>query len=1061
MRPLPGAQVSVQGTALGTLTDAQGRFQIVNVPAGARTIRAQLIGHRVGSQEVLVPAGAAVQVSFTLEQTAVELEGVVVTALGIERQARAVGVATQQLTDEQLTRVEPNIINALSGKVSGVQITSAGPQGGSSRIVIRGANSVTGSNQPLFVVDGIPIDNSAPRLTGSGGYDYGNAAQDLNPENIESITVLKGPNAAALYGSRASNGAVIVTTKKGRAATGGQITAAQVLSFEEPLRLPNYQNVYGQGLQGRFEFFDGDGGGILDFYDESWGPPMDGRLVAQYNSPMDPANPQRRVATPFVPNPDNVRNFFERGVTSTSSASFATATETANLRLSLSRMGLQGMMPAQELERITLGLGGGLQVSDRLRAETSAQFVTAHGRQRPGIGYEASNPMQQFVWWGRQIDTRDLRDRYLERRPEGDPQAGMPYAWNYRYFVNPYYSQFENRNTDRRDRLIGQLALNYDLADWLTATVRSGTDIYQDDRRYTYAQDLWGQDGFDPRDSGAWSPIGPNGAFGEHGINFQETNSDVLLTASPQLDLPFSFNATVGATRRDWRRDQRILYVPDLTVPGIYSVTNAATPSDPWDFRSRRRMNSLLGMAELGYNNYLFLTFTGRNDWSSTLPEGNRSYFYPSVSGAMVFSDMIPALQGSPLEFGKLRASWTRVGADTEPYRLRPTFEPTAGFGGFPTFTVPNTMPNPDLRPEQTESWEIGTELGFLNGRVGLDLTWYTATTRDQIFQAPVSRATGFTGLFMNAGAVRNRGIETLLSVVPVQTRDFRWETTANFSRNRNTVVELAEGVEGLQLGQFWHVQVWAREGEPYGQMVGTRHLRTGDPETGQLVVDAFGRLQAGSQGVIGNYTPDWRGGLANALTYRNVSLNFLIDRQQGGNIFSVTQMFGQYAGVLSETVEGRCRRPTWATTGIGTLPNGSPAPALPECTTENAIVVPGVKVVSVVGADTTFAPNDIWVDAQSYHRGLYFAGREAFILDATYTKLRELTLGYQVPAQYAQRLRLSGLNVALVGRNLALWSRAEHIDPETAFDASNVQGFEFGQMPTPRSIGVHLNIRP
>jgi TonB-linked SusC/RagA family outer membrane protein len=1062
MRPLSGAQITVTGPTLGTYTNAQGRFTILNVPAGERVIRAQMISYAAQNLTLNVQAGAVTTADFSLSATAVELEGVVVTALGIERQQRAVGVATQQLSDQDLSRVEPNIVNALTGKVSGVHITNAGPQGGSSRIVIRGASSITGNNQPLFVIDGIPIDNSAPRLTGSGGFDFGNAAADIDPENIESITLLKGPNAAALYGSRASNGAVVITTKKGRGAVGGQITVSQVLSTETPLRLPNYQNVYGQGLQGRFEFWDGDGGDItgLDYFDESWGPPMDGRLVPQFHSPVDESG-TRRVPLPWVPNPNNVRNFFDRGLTSITSASFLTATETANLRLSLSRLGLEGMVPGHRQERITFGLGGGLQVTDRLRAETTAQYVTSEGRQRPGIGYETSNPMIQFVWWGRQIDTDNLRRNYQLRRPEGDPQAGMPYTWNYRYFPNPYYVQFENQNTDNRDRLIGSLALNYDLAPWLTATLRSGTDLYQDDRRYTYAQDLWGQDGFDPRDAGAWSPVGPNGAFGEWNINFQETNTDFLLSANPQLNLPVSLAATVGATRRDWRRNQRVVYVPDLTAPGIYSVTNARTPVDPWDYRAQRRMNSILGQAEVGYNDHLFLTFTGRNDWSSTLPEDNRSYFYPSVSAAWVFSDVVPALQNTPLEFGKLRASWTRVGADTEPYRLRATFQPTDGFGGFPTFTVPNTLPNLDLRPEQTTSYEVGTELGFFNGRVGLDLTWYTATTRDQIFQAPASRASGYTGLWMNAGSVRNQGIETLLSVVPVQTRDFRWEASANFARNRNTVVALAEGVEGIQLGNFWGVQIWAREGEPYGQIFGSRHLRTGDPVTGDLVVDAFGRLQEGPMDVLGNYTPDWRGGLANTLSYRNLSLNFLIDHQQGGNIFSVTQMFGQFAGVLPETLEGRCRRPAWGTTGTGYNEDGSPASPLPLCNEETGIVVPGVKVVEVVGNDTIFAPNDIWVDAQTYHRGLYFAGREEFILDATYTRLRELTLAFQMPANITNRLGLSGLNVALVGRNLALWSKAKHIDPETAFDASNAQGFEFGQLPTPRSIGIHLNVRP
>jgi TonB-linked SusC/RagA family outer membrane protein len=958
-------------------------------------------------------------------------------------------VAATAISGDQLTRVEPNIVNALAGRVSGVQITNAGPQGGSSRIVIRGASSITGNNQPLFIIDGVPIDNSAPALAGSGGFDFGNAAQDLNPDNIESITVLKGPNAAALYGSRAANGAIVVTTRSGRGAAGGQVTASQLTTFERPLKLPNYQNVYGQGLQGRFEFFDGDGGGVFDFYDESWGPPMDGRLIPQYTSPIDPAT-GRRVATPFTPQPNNIRDFFDPGRTSTTSASFATAGENSNMRLSLQRMGLSGIVPGHEMERINVGLAAGLQVVPNLRTETSLQLINSSGNQRPGIGYDTGNPMQQFIWWGRQIDVRDLRDRYLERRPEGDPQAGRPYAWNYRYFPNPYYVQFENRNEDERNRLMGHLSATYDINPWLSAMVRSGTDLYRDDRRFTYAPDQWGMRGVDVRAGGTSGAraVGPTGAFGEWGINFQETNHDFLLSANPELNLPFTLSASVGANRRDWERRNDLLWVPSLAVPNVYAVTNAASTPDNWTGISRRRQNSLLGTAEVGYNNYLFLTFTGRNDWSSTLPEENRSFFYPSVSGSLIFSDVLPTLrEQTPLDFGKLRASWTRVGADTDPYNLRTTFAAGDPFDGFPTFTVPNTLNNPNLRPERTTGWEVGTELGFVDGRVGLDLTYYNAVTDDQIFPVQVSRATCYSGLFVNAGSVRNSGVEALLSVVPVQTRDLRWESTFNWTRNRNTVESLIEGVSGVRIGgSFWGTEVFAREGEPYGQMMGRTVLRN---QQGQVVVNANGIPMLGPTDVIGNYTPDWRGGWQNTVNFRNFNLSFLLDRQQGGNIFSVTQMFGQYAGVLEETVAGRCTRPTWPA-----------VQGMPVCNNQTGIVVDGVKIVSVTGRDTVFAQNDIWVDAQNYHRGIY--GRnEMFVLDATYTKLREMTIGYRVPTTFSDRVGIAGMDVALVGRNLLLWANNPHIDPETAFDASNAQGMEFGQLPTPRSIGLNLTIRP
>lgn len=1057
MQPLSGAQVSVPGLNVGTLTNAQGRFQLVNVPAGARAVRVNLIGYTQVERTVTVPSTGIVTLDVILEPTALALEGVVVTALGVERQARALGVAAQQVTEDQITRLEPNIVNTLSGKVSGVQIRNAGPQGGSSRIVIRGASSITGNNQPIFVIDGVPIDNSGPRLRGYGGYDYGNAAQDLNPDDIEAITVLKGPNAAALYGSRASNGAILITTKSGRSASGGQITASQMVTFEDPLRLPDYQDQFGQGVFGVFSFVDGNGGGVYDYFDESWGPPLDGRMVAQFNSPIDPAT-GKRTPTPWVARPDNVRNFFETGRTLTTNVAFAAASDQANARVSLSRQALDGMVPAHEQERITLGLSGGIQLSERFRVEASGQYVNNQGEQRPGIGYELSNPMIQFVWFGRQVDVADLRQNWDTRRPEGDPQAGEPYSWNYRYHPNPYYIRFANTNEDVRDRLIGQVSASYDVLPWLNAMVRTGTDYYRDDRTYTYAQDLFGMSGFDPTVGFEHHAIGQNGAFGRWGIGFQETNVDALLTATPQLELPFTVTASLGANRRNAERNTDITYVSDITAPGVYSFANRAADPQPYDFLSRRRVNSLYGQTEIGFNNYFFLTFTGRNDWSSTLPEDNRSYFYPSVSGSFVFSDFFTGLQDSPLNYGKVRASWAEVGNDTDPFALRNTFSANDPFMGVPRFALPNTLANAELRPESTESVELGTELGFLDGRVGLDLTWYRATTSDQIMPVQVSRASGFTGQWINAGAVRNEGVEALLSVTPVRTRDFQWNTRINFGKNENTVVRLTEGVEGLQLpgGSYWGVTVFARgpseennfKGEPYGQIMGRKYLRNGN---GDIIIDQLGRpMRTAGAEVIGNYNPDWTGGLANTLSYRGLSLDFLIDTQQGGDVYSVTHMFGRYAGVTAETLEGRCRRPNWPVTE-----------GLPVCNSETGIVVPGVQIVSVAGSDTTFAQNTQWVDAQSYNWSLYNT-HEAHIFDASYFKLREVNLGYSLPTSLTNRLRVSGLNVALVGRNLALWgTNVPHIDPETAFDASNVQGLEFGQLPTARSIGFNVSVRP
>jgi len=1042
--PENGVTVRIERLNVGTTTAQDGTYRLV-IP-GARiqgsssvTIAASRQGLATVSRSITLTPGAELTQNFVLAASAVELQGLVVTALGITREERAIPNAVQSVSGSDLSRTEPNIVSALSGKVSGVQITSAGAQGGSSRIVIRGPGSLTGNNQPLFVVDGVPIDNSAPRLYGYGGRDYGNGAQDINPADVESISVLKGPNAAALYGARASNGAIIITTKSGSAAArNGQVTVSQYVTREEPLRLPDWQDQFGQGLNGKFEYVDGNGGGQFDDYDESWGPPLDGRMIPQYNSPI--VNGVRQPL-PWVARPDNVSSFFDNAYTLTTDASFAAASDRANVRLSVSRMDQDAMMPGQKLGRTSVGLNGGIDVTDRFRATTSVQYVGSDGRNRPGIGYDETNPLGQFIWFGRQVDMDDLRRRYQERRPEGDTQAGMPYSWNYSFHPNPYFLQLSNGNRDSRDRLIGNVALNYEFTDWLSALARVGTDFYSDDRKVTFAELNYGVSNFNPLTGGS-DNVGENGAFGFHQIGFQETNADFLVMAKPQISDALSLNATFGGNRRKVRRNDTYTYVAELVVPGTFSTSNAATVPDEIDNLSRRQINSLYGQAELGWNDFLFVTLTGRNDWSSTLPEENNSYFYPSVSGALIFTDAIPSLDlGGALSYGKLRASWARVGNDASPYSLRSTFAADNKFNGFPTFTTPNALPNAELKPEETTSIELGTELRFFDDRVGLDVSYYNSTTRNQIMPVQVSRATGFASRWVNAGSVRNRGVELLLNATPIERGDFRWETTVSWSKNNNEVVALAEGLDNLILGTFWGLNVEARKGQPYGSLVGNGYLRDSQ---GRIVVDATGRPRRDpTVEVLGNYQPDWSGSLSNTFGYKGLSLKVLLDTKQGGSIYSTTHMWGTYAGVLEETAAGRC---AWSTAYAN----------LPACTAETGIVVPGVKVTA---AGDTVA-NDIVTTSQRYWAALY-GNHESHIFDASFVKLREMTLAYDIPAGTTRRLGLSRMNLALIGRNLALWAKAPHIDPETAFDASNVQGLEFAQMPTARSIGLSVTVTP
>ncbi len=1062
---MTGVQVQVRGTSIGGLTNESGRYLLNGVPAGEHTVEAVYIGYGTARETVTVAAGATSTVNFRLGETALAVEGIVVTALGMERQARTLGVSTQQIVSEDLTRAEVNVVNSLSGKVAGVSITNSGPQGGSTRMVIRGENSVTGDNQPLFVVDGVPMDNSVGGRQGvladQGGFDYGNAIQDLNPDAIQSITVLKGPNAAALYGSRAGNGVVVIETKKGRSIPGGKqadIVVSQIVTFEDELRLPDYQNKYGQGYAGQFAYYDGFGNGTYDDWDESWGPPLDaGLMIPQWNGPIDPETGER-VPTPWVSHPSNIDDFFDVGTTLTTNVSVATATDRLHARAGFSRTNLDGMVPGFKLERTSVTFAGGMEATDKLDIQTSLQYVTADGENRPGVGYGEDNPMSQFIWFGRQVDVKQLKQLYDVNRPADDPMAGLPYSWNYSFHPNPYFLQLANSNNDGRDRLIGSLAATYAPTPWLKAMVRAGTDWYQDSRLKSYAYapqiDYSGFYTTNPT-TGGREFVSVNGGFGEWGIGYQETNTEFLLTATPQLSLPVTTTLVFGGNRRDWERTSDYTWVGELATPGIFDISNSAGAPDRNTLFQQKRVNSLYGQAELGYQDYLFLNLTGRNDWSSTLPEANRSYFYPSVSGSLVFSELLPSLDTRMLSFGKLRASWARVGNDTNPYALRNTFLADEIWDGTPSFSVPGVLANASLKPETTESIEVGTELAFLNNRLGLDVTYYTQETRDQIMPVQLSRSTGYTGRIINAGTVENKGWELLLRGTPVVQNDFRWETTFTWAKNDNKVVSLAEGVEGLEIsnGDFWGVSLYARTGEPLGQLVGSAYQR--DPNGNIVVSKGVGvPLWTNAPQVIGNVNPDWRAGWSNQFSYKGARLQFLFDMRQGGDIFSVTNLFGRYGGILEETVAGRC------TPADALEPGEQPPVGYPVCTPETGIVFDGVNRVIGEDGDTTYVQNETVVDATTFWEYAYNV-REAHLEDASYIKLREVSFSYDVPETWAKRVRMSGLQLSVIGRNLYLWADAKHIDPETSLEGSNVQGFEYGQMPSTRSIGFNITVRP
>jgi len=1044
--PIPGASVSIPSLRLGATTNLEGSYTFT-VPAGASrqvTLTARRIGYTPKTVTITLGDATLTQ-NFTLTAAAMQLEGIVVTALGIEKEKKALGVAQQTIDSTALTQnaLTSNLISTLSGKIAGIDVTSATTQGGSSRIVIRGATSIGGNNQPLFVVDGIPVDNSSYNTNrqGYGGFDYGNTAQDLNPDDIASISVLKGPNAAALYGARAANGAIVITTKSGRSARGFSVNASTNVTFDSPLKLPKYQNSYGQGYFGDvcdvwrrggthfsegavpagfdyatcgFSYVDGNYGGVNDGVDESWGPPLDGTPRAQYSL----TTPGAAEVRPWLAHPDNISGFFQTGKTITTNGAASGANDRANFRLSLTRQDLDGMVPSNTLARTTAALKAGAQISERLSADGSIQYIQNQGNNRPGTGYDEANPMMGFIWFGRQVDVATLRNNYID--PNGDQ-----ISWNYSYHNNPWWAPRMNANRDQRDRVMGVASLRYKFNDWLQLAGRSGTDFYRNFSNYEFARG-WIGGGFD---GGSYK----QGGFQETTRFSQETNSDILLTATRSLMDNLGLSVNLGGNRRVNHYRANAFGTDQLVIPGIYNIGNSAKQVVPNEFASEKRINSLYGQAEFAYNDYAFVNVTGRNDWSSTLPAGKNSYFYPSIAGSFVFSQAFPGFtMGGTLNYGKIRAGWSRVGNDADPYQLAVTYTSGTQFGSINRFSVPNALLNPALKPENTDAWEVGTEMQWFEDRLGLDLSYYTKKTSNQILNSDVSKASGFTSALVNAGVISNKGIEAQLNLTPVRavTDGFGWDVTLNYGKNKSKVEELYGDLQTVNLlggtATHWYLSVEARKGYPYGAMFGVGYQR--DPATGQLLLrNGLPRPEPSSKKrVLGVYTPDWTGGIDNTFHYRGVDFGFLVDTRQGGNIYSTGNMWGSYAGILANTAF----RPD---TGL-----------------------------LIVGIDqTTGAANTTHVRTEDYYHSLYPI-QEAWIYDASFVKLREARIGFAIPPRYLRSANLRNARLSFVGRNLALWgSKVPNVDPETAFGTANFQGIEMGQLPTARSIGFQLSVTP
>lgn len=988
--PLASVSVTIKGTTKGTSTDQSGKYSLEASPKDI------LVFSSVGFFDQEITVGSLTQINVEMQEETKALNEVVVSSLGVKRQKKSLGYAVQEVKGSALNEAATSgLVNAMSGKISGVQITSSnGAPGSSSRVQIRGASSISGNNEPLFVVDGVPIDNGN---YSSGSTDYGNGASAINPEDVESMSVLKGPAAAAIYGSRGANGVILITTKSGKGAKGLGVEVNSTTTFERPFRISDYQNEYGQGTQGAFSFVDGKGGGINDGVDESWGPKLDGRLLPQFDSPLDTDG--KRIPTPWVAHPDNVKDFYQLGRTLINNVAIVGANDKGDFKLSYNNQDIKGIMPNNGYHKNTISLNSGYKIHPRITVRASASYIKDGSDNR-------SNSGAAFTWFGRQVDISKLKQYIL-------PGQTDQYNWNYNYSSNPYYVAYESTKANEKDRLFGNITLNMNVTNWLDLLLRSGTDFFND-RRQT---------------RGARFNATRFSNYSEEQIFVRENNSDFLFTIKPQEIGKFTAGASFGGNSRYNYYQRNYAYASQLSVHGVYNLRNSRLPIDATNYSSRKKVNSLYAAGQFSYNNYLFLDVTARNDWSSTLPKENNSYFYPSASLSFILSEAVENLPDW-LNYAKIRTGVARVGNDTEPYRLRQTYAFQQGWDVTPMVTGSATMLSPDIKPEITSSFEAGTELRFLNSRLGLDVTYYTQKTKNQILNANISNTSGFTSVMINAGEIANSGFEISLVGTPVSTSGFKWETMLNYSKNNNKVLELADGLVNYQLGTFNSMSIEARVGQPYGTFFGSQYLRAPD---GQIIYKNGLPQTSSERRILGSFVPDWIGGFSNTFTFKGISIYTLVDARIGGDLFSYTILNGRYAGVLKETLLGR----------------------------EEGII--GVGVVNVgTDKDPVYKPNDVRVSSEDWHHSYYFYNNnEAAVFDASYVKLREVRIGFNLPQRWVQKTPFKKVNVAAIGRNLALlYSNVPHIDPETSYygSNSNVQGIEYSTTVSNRSVGFAVN---
>lgn len=1034
--PLPGVNVVLKGTTNGTASDVDGRYSLT-VPSTGGTLVISFIG--LQSQEIEIGARSTVDVAMSTDVT--QLSEVVVTALGIERNRNELAYSAQQVNGDQISQNRSvNFINSLSGKVSGVDIKTNNTMGGSTNVVIRGYKSISGNNQALFVIDGIPVSNAntntATQRAGGVGVDYGNAAADINPDNIASVNVLKGAAATALYGSRAANGVIMITTKKGRK-NAFELTVNSGVTWGkiDKSTFARYQKEYGGGYDGVFganrTYDDGSLPAVVFGDDASFGPKFDGAPVYQWDA-LDPFSPNYHKARPWVAAANDPSTFYETSVSSNQSVALTAGGDKTVYKFAYTRSDEKGLLPNSSLDKDMFNFSASSELTKKLSVTASANYSKIQGVGRYGTGYNGRNPNQTFrQWWQMNVDIDEQKEAYFRNR------KNVTWNWNGAatgplYSDNPYWSRYENYSNDTRDHIFGYSTLNYKITDWLSILGRIGHDATTDMQEERIAVGSAGQ-----------------AQYSRFNRSYSETNYDLMLNFDKNISDDISFKGLIGTNmRRNRMTSIRALTNGGLVVPKLYSLSNSVSPiNPPTEEYEREGVDGLIANLNLGFKQMVFVELSGRRDKSTTLPTGNNAYNYYSAAGTFVFSEVVKTPW---LSLGKLRANYARVGNSAPALSVYDVYDKPTAIGSIPYFSLPNTKNNKDLRPEYTNSYELGVEAEFFDGRVGFDFTWYQANSFDQILSVTVTGATGYTGKWVNSGEIQNKGIEASVFVVPVQTENFSWTINGNFTRNRNEVIYLyGEGageVKNYPIATFQGaVSVNAAKGNPYGVIRGTNFRYV----NGQRLVGANGTYtpSASSSEIIGNPNPDWLMGINNRLKFKDVTLSFLVDMRHGGDIFSLDQFYGEGTGMYPNTAGLNAR-------GV--------ASRLP-------VAEGGGVLLSGVQADGS--PNTVYAENQNgsgltpfgYAANDYAgAPRAWYVYDGSYVKLRELALSYSLPHSVIESFKvLKGVDISVIGRNLwIIHKNMEYADPEEALTSGNTNGgYQSGAYPMARTYGFNVKL--